>query len=106
MFAKILLVVPVVFSIALQASAHAIIQPPLGVKGTPTRNDVQRPSKQAPCGNVNIAQTIGTTTPIVAAADGTFTATVTNFNASVQYYFHIKICHSLCWVPIQWTRRL
>ena len=83
MFTKFLVVIPVILSIALQVSAHAIIQPPLGVKGTPTRNNVQRPSKQAPCGNVNIAQTIGTTTPIVAAGDGTFTATVTNFNASV-----------------------
>jgi hypothetical protein len=81
MFTKFFVIVPVILSIALQASAHAIIQPPLGVKGTPTRNNVQRPSKQSPCGNVNIAQTIGTTTPIVAAADGIFTATVTNFNA-------------------------
>ena len=78
-----------VFGLALQAQGHAIISPALGVTGTPTRNDVQRPSNNSPCGNVNIAQTVGTTTPIVANADGSFTATITNFNTYVQHYSHI-----------------
>jgi len=68
------------FGLALQVQGHAIISPALGVSGTPTRNDVQRPSNNQQCGNVNIAQTIGSTTPIAANADGSFTATVTNFN--------------------------
>lgn len=81
MFSKFFVVVPFVLGLTLQASAHAIISPALGVTGTPVRNDVQRPSKQAPCGTVDIAQTINTTTPIVAAADGSFATNITNFNA-------------------------
>lgn len=33
------------------------------------------------CGNVNVAQTLAAATPITAAADGTFSTTITNFNA-------------------------
>ncbi|KAJ3544542.1 hypothetical protein NM688_g5728 [Phlebia brevispora] len=80
MFSKFAVVIPFILGLVLQVSAHAIISPALGVTGTPVRNDVQRPTTQAPCGNVNIAQAIGTTTPINAAADGTFTTNVTNFN--------------------------
>ena len=69
-----------VLGLTLHVQAHAIISPALGVKGAPTRNDVQRPSQQKPCGNVNIAETIGTTQPIIAQAQGTFVANVTNFN--------------------------
>ncbi|KAJ2972405.1 hypothetical protein NUW54_g12275 [Trametes sanguinea] len=67
-------------SLSLQAHAHAAIAPALGVKGTPVRNDVQRPSKNSECGNVNIAQNIDTSTAVQAAANGTFAATITNFN--------------------------
>jgi len=61
-------------------NAHAIVSPPLGVKNTPTRDDVQRPSTAKPCGNVNIAQTIDTSTSLAAAADGTFSPSITDFN--------------------------
>jgi hypothetical protein len=63
------------------ANAHAIITPALGVSGAGTRNDVQRPSAQKPCGNINIAQTIGTSTAISVSSNGTFQATATDFNA-------------------------
>jgi len=60
---------------------HTAIAPALGVKGNPVRNDAQRPSTAKPCGNINIAQTLDTSTAVPAAADGSFTVTVTNFNA-------------------------
>ncbi|KDQ32091.1 hypothetical protein PLEOSDRAFT_1053349 [Pleurotus ostreatus PC15] len=63
-----------------QVSAHAGATPALGVAGQITRGDVERPSTANPCGEVNIAQNLNTATPIVAAADGTFTAAVQNFN--------------------------
>ncbi|KAF4564523.1 hypothetical protein EYR40_010688 [Pleurotus pulmonarius] len=65
---------------SVQVSAHAGATPALGVAGQFTRGDVERPSTANPCGEVNIAQTLNAATPIVAAADGTFTATVQNFN--------------------------
>ncbi|KAJ7702678.1 hypothetical protein B0H17DRAFT_923183, partial [Mycena rosella] len=55
--------------------------PALGVKGTPQRSDVQRPSTASPCGNVNIASNLDTSTAVAAAADGTVTFQVQNFNA-------------------------
>lgn len=88
MLFKLLSVSSLVFGLALQAQGHAIISPALGVSGTPTRNDVQRPSKNSPCGNVDIASALTTATPITVNADGTFTATVTNFNA---YVFSIPL---------------
>lgn len=65
---------------ATSVSAHAAIAPALGVKGDPTRGDVQRPSTGKPCGNVDIAQTLDTSTPVTAAADGTFSPSITDFN--------------------------
>ncbi|KAF9500673.1 hypothetical protein BDN71DRAFT_1501879 [Pleurotus eryngii] len=65
---------------SVQVSAHAGATPAPGVAGQFTRGDVERPSTANPCGEVNIAQNLNTATPIVAAADGTFTATVQNFN--------------------------
>ena len=70
---------------ALQAHAHAAIAPELGVSGTPVRSDVQRPSKAKPCGNTNIAQTIDTSGTVALNSDGTFSATITNFNAYVVF---------------------
>ncbi|TFK49318.1 hypothetical protein OE88DRAFT_410235 [Heliocybe sulcata] len=67
-------------SLSAQASAHALIAPALGVKGTGVRANVQRPSTNSPCGNVNVASTINTSTAITMTGN-TFTATVTNFNA-------------------------
>ncbi|KAI0366962.1 hypothetical protein BV20DRAFT_608802 [Pilatotrama ljubarskyi] len=59
------------------------IFPALGVKGTPARSDVQRPSKNAQCGKVNVAQTIDSSQAIQAAGNGTFAASILNFNAGV-----------------------
>ncbi|PSS36964.1 hypothetical protein EW026_g2070 [Hermanssonia centrifuga] len=81
MFSKVFCTLALVMGLTLQVQAHAIISPALGVTGTPVRNDVQRPSTASPCGSVNIAKTLDTTTPIVAAADGSFTTNITNFNA-------------------------
>lgn len=81
MFSKSCLVSVLVLALSAQVHAHAAIAPALGVAGTPVRGDVQRPSKAAPCGTVNVAQTLDTSTPVAAAADGTFTSTITNFNA-------------------------
>ena len=65
-----------------QATAHAIITPALGVSGTPARSDVTRPSNNAPCGNgVNVASAIAGSQSVNAAADGSFSVDVTNFNA-------------------------
>jgi hypothetical protein len=69
-----------VLTFAVQAHAHAAIVPALGVAGQPKRSDVQRPTSASPCGKVNIAATIDTSTPVTASANGTFTVTVTNFN--------------------------
>lgn len=84
MMSKLYFVAAILLGVlSLQANAHAIITPALGVSGQGTRNDVQRPSKANECGNVNVANTINTSTPVKAAADGSFTATITNFNAGV-----------------------
>lgn len=60
--------------------AHAGVNPALGVKGQLTRNDVQRPSANSPCGNVNIPQNLDTSTAIQADASGSFSPTITDFN--------------------------
>ncbi|KAI0319507.1 hypothetical protein OF83DRAFT_1082211 [Amylostereum chailletii] len=65
---------------ATSAHAHAGVTPALGVAGTMVRSDVQRPNKLNACGKTDIASNIDTSTPIAANADGTFNATITNFN--------------------------
>jgi len=80
MFSKIWSSV-VVVAFALNVHAHAGVSPALGVSGTFARSDVQRPSAAKPCGTEDVATALATSTPVVAAADGTFTATATNFNA-------------------------
>ena len=73
------------FLLALTSSvhAHAGVTPALGVQGTLTRNDVQRPSTANPCGKVNIDQTLDSSTAIPANANGSFSATAINFNPYV-----------------------
>ncbi|KAJ6461026.1 hypothetical protein C8R45DRAFT_912525 [Mycena sanguinolenta] len=68
-------------ALAAQTSAHAMPSIALGVKGTPQRSDVQRPSTASPCGSIAIASNLDTSTAIPAAADGTVTMNVQNFNA-------------------------
>jgi len=81
MFGARLFTTTLICALALKANAHAIINPALGVSGTPARSDVQRPSAQDGCGNINVANTIGSATPVQAAANGQFTVTVQDFNA-------------------------
>ena len=91
-FSKSLLASVVVgASLALQASAHAIVMPALGVSGTPVRNDVERPSAAKPCGKVDIASTLGATQAITANADGSFTATITNFNPCASFHTFARV---------------
>jgi hypothetical protein len=65
---------------AVQASAHAAINPALGVQGTAARNDVQRPGGNNACGNVNIANAIDSSTAVTADASGAFNVDIENFN--------------------------
>jgi len=81
MFCRCLLASAFILILSLSVNAHAGVTPALGVPGTFTRNDVQRPSNTTECGTINVANTIDSSTAVAAAADGTFTATVTNFNA-------------------------
>ncbi|ORY10277.1 hypothetical protein BCR34DRAFT_485959 [Clohesyomyces aquaticus] len=64
---------------AIQVSAHAAINPALGVKATAVRNDVQRPSTAKPCGNADLAA-IDTSTAVTADSSGSFTVDIQNFN--------------------------
>jgi hypothetical protein len=81
MFSKVFATVSVVLAVSAQINAHAIITPALGVTGTAVRADVQRPSTASPCGTVDVASSIDTSTPVVADATGTFTTNATDFNA-------------------------
>ncbi|KAI0759955.1 hypothetical protein BD413DRAFT_487163 [Trametes elegans] len=83
MFAKTALAAAVFLGLSLQVSAHAGITPALGVSGTFIRANVQRPSAATPCGTVNIAANINNSTAIPLNPDGTFDATITDFNAGL-----------------------
>jgi hypothetical protein len=80
MFSKSFIATIFLLALTSSVNAHAAVSPPLGVKGDPKRTDVQQPSKADPCGNVNIAQNIDTSTPTDAFANGTFSASITDFN--------------------------
>ncbi len=82
MFAKAWTSIVLLLAVSLEVHGHAAVAPVLG-KGSaaPVRKDAKRPTKIAPCGlGVKVAGAIDQSTPIQAAADGTFTATITNFN--------------------------
>lgn len=80
MFSKIFAFTAVILAFSAQVHAHAAVAPALGVSGTPTRNDVQNPSTASPCGKIDIASALATSTPVVAAANGTFTVTAIDYN--------------------------
>jgi hypothetical protein len=80
MFSTIFTPLIFVLGLVLHVSAHAAIAPALGVSGTPARSDVQRPSANAECGNINIANNLDSSQASVAAANGTFATTVIDFN--------------------------
>ncbi|EIM88835.1 uncharacterized protein STEHIDRAFT_166817 [Stereum hirsutum FP-91666 SS1] len=75
-----LVALTVLLALTTQVHAHAGVSPALSVSGDLTRNDVQRPSSSSPCGNINIAKSVDSSTPVKAATNGSFAATVTNFN--------------------------
>jgi len=70
----------VVLSVSSQVLGHALIEPAIGVTGAGARADVQRPSAASPCGTVDVATALKTSTA-VAANNGAFTVNVQNFNA-------------------------
>ncbi|KAI0049220.1 hypothetical protein FA95DRAFT_1571387 [Auriscalpium vulgare] len=81
-----------VLALALAASvnAHAGFEPFLGVAGTPARSDVQRPSTASPCGTINIANTLDTSTAAAASAAGAVALTAIDFNAGADGSRSIK----------------
>ncbi|KAI0063095.1 hypothetical protein BV25DRAFT_1915424 [Artomyces pyxidatus] len=89
MFSKALWSSLAVLALTSSVHAHAVIFPELGVKGTPARSDVQRPSAAKPCGTTNIASTINTSTPVAASANGSFALAALNFNAGTDGSRHI-----------------
>ena len=80
MFSKSFIAPLFLLALTSSVNAHAGVTPALGVKGNLSRKDVQRPSKDKPCGNVDIAKTLDTSTAIPANADGIFSASAINFN--------------------------
>ncbi|KAH9926338.1 uncharacterized protein BXZ73DRAFT_78835, partial [Epithele typhae] len=72
-FKSLLATTTVALSVSLNAHAHAIITPALGVSGTAVRADVQRPSTSAPCGEVDVASAFATSNAATLGADGSFT---------------------------------
>jgi hypothetical protein len=79
LFKSILIPAAILAFSAVEVSAHAAINPALGVKATAVRNDVQRPSANKPCGNAALTA-IDTSTAVTADASGSFTVNVQNFN--------------------------
>jgi len=63
-----------IFLLALTSSVNAqcSITPSLGAS-----NDVQQPSEAAPCGTINIAQNLGSSTPL-APTEGYYYPVITN----------------------------
>lgn len=80
MFSKVFVTIALVLGLTMHVQAHALIAPALGVSGTGVRKDVQQPTAAKPCGKVNIAQTLDTSTAVPLTGD-TFTTSITNFNA-------------------------
>jgi len=89
MFSRTFIVSAIILAMGLQASGHAIVTPALGVKGNGSRNNVERPSTGKPCGKASLTA-IDTSTPAIAAADGTVQMTITNFNGGVDGSREIK----------------
>lgn len=76
MFAKILDSSLLLLALCLQVTAHVVVSPALGAQ-----KDVKRPTSQEPCGaNVDIAQTLGSSTAVTADANGKIQVTASNFN--------------------------
>ncbi|KAL0953939.1 hypothetical protein HGRIS_005102 [Hohenbuehelia grisea] len=70
----------VALSLAAQAYGHAAVLPPLGVAGEMTRDQVQRPTDDQPCGGINVNANLATSQRLQADDQGKFSAEVTNFD--------------------------
>jgi hypothetical protein len=79
LFKSILVPTAILAFSTVNVLGHAAINPALGVKGTAVRNDVGRPSTQAPCGKAALTA-IDTSTAVTADASGSFTVDIQNFN--------------------------
>lgn len=83
MFSKSLISsVVLCLGLVLQASAHAVITPALGIVGRDAiRADVQRPAgPTAECGTMSIPDNLDTSTAAIADPNGIVNLTITNFN--------------------------
>jgi hypothetical protein len=80
MFSKSLIASIFLLASISSANAHAGVNPALGVKGQMVRSDVQRPSANTPCGTVNVAQNLDSSTAVQADASGNFSPSITDFN--------------------------
>jgi hypothetical protein len=81
MFSKSFLVSAILLAVSLQAHAQAGVSPALGVQGNNlNRSQVQRPSSNSRCGNINISNDLDSATPVNANSDGTFTVSATSFS--------------------------
>lgn len=76
-------------SVSLQAHAHTVITPMLGVKGAAQRSDTQRPTDAKPCGDINVANNIDSSSAVQLGADGTFEVSIQNFN------LYVLLAHTL-----------
>lgn len=86
MFSKTFLVsVLAILAMSVQVNAHAAITPMLGVTGTPARSDVQKPTSGKPCGNADLSK-VASSTAVTAAADGSVSMNIQDFNACVFIY--------------------
>ncbi|KAF7321748.1 hypothetical protein MKEN_00696500 [Mycena kentingensis (nom. inval.)] len=70
----------ILLALVAHVSAHAMVNPALGVKGAPQRGDTQRPNNNNPCGNVNIALKLDSSKATPVRADGTVKVQMINFN--------------------------
>ena len=70
---------PLIASIS-PANAHAGVNPALGVKGQMVRSDIQRPSADSPCGKVNVAQNLDSSTAVQPDANGNVSLSITDIN--------------------------
>lgn len=89
MLLKLAQAISLLFFVTLLPASYAQtgIDPQLGVNGTPTKSDVQRPSKKNPCGeNVDISNKLLDTSTSVPIDNGEVTVTVINFDAYVFVY--------------------
>jgi len=80
MFSKVFATVSVMLAVSSQVHGHGGVQPFFGVTGTLAKSDISKLVASSPCGNVDIASSLDTSTAVPAAADGTFDVTGVTFD--------------------------